>query len=170
MSPLRIAVGGIHIECSTYNPVPNREADFRVTRGDDLTNAPYFAFLKDYPATFLPTIHARAIAGGPVARDTYEAFKAEFLDRLKPLLPLDGLYLAMHGAMHVDGLDDAEGDWIAAARAVGDDHIQAQSTGRVVPESWTHGSSQMRQYWVAIGFNSGDPGSCDTFSTDQLGG
>lgn len=118
MSPLRIAVGGIHIECSTYNPVPNREADFRVTRSDDLANAPYFAFLKDYPATFLPTIHARAIAGGPVARDTYEAFKAEFLDRLKPLLPLDGLYLAMHGAMYVEGLEDAEGDWITAARAL----------------------------------------------------
>ncbi len=33
-------------------------------------------------------------------------------------LPLDGLYLAMHGAMNVEGMDDAEGDWIAAARAV----------------------------------------------------
>ena len=119
---MRIAVGGIHIECSTYNPVLNEEKDFRVVRGDGLLTAPYFAFLKDYDAEFLPTIHARAIAGGPVARHTYEAFKAEFLERLKPLLPLDGLYLAMHGAMYVEGMEDAEGDWISAARAlVGDD-------------------------------------------------
>lgn len=119
---MRIAVGGIHIECSTYNPVLNQEADFRVVRGEDLLAAPYFAFLKDYEAEFLPTIHARAIAGGPVARHTYEAFKAEFLERLKPLLPLHGLYLAMHGAMYVEGMEDAEGDWISAARAlVGDD-------------------------------------------------
>lgn len=118
---MRIAVGGIHIECSTYNPVLNEEKDFRVVRGDELLAAPYFAFLKDYDAEFLPTIHARAIAGGPVARTTYEAFKTEFLERLKPLLPLDGLYLAMHGAMYVEGMEDAEGDWISAARAlVGD--------------------------------------------------
>lgn len=55
-----------------------------------------------------------------------------------------------------------------AARAVGDDHIQEQSTGRVVPESWTHGSSEMRQRWVGKGFDSGDPNVCDTFATDDL--
>ncbi|MFB9951722.1 M81 family metallopeptidase [Rhizobium puerariae] len=113
---MRIAVGGIHIECSTYNPVLNEEKDFRIVRGPELTAAPYFAFLKDYDAEFLPTIYARAIAGGPVARSTYERFKTEFLERLKPLLPLDGLYLAMHGAMYVQGMEDAEGDWITAAR------------------------------------------------------
>ncbi|KKZ88792.1 microcystin degradation protein MlrC [Rhizobium phaseoli] len=119
---MRIAVGGIHIECSTYNPVLNEESDFRVLRGEGLLESPYFAFLRDYDAEFLPTIHARAIAGGPVSRATYEAFKSEFLERLKPLLPLDGLYLAMHGAMYVDGMEDAEGDWIGAARAlVGED-------------------------------------------------
>ncbi|NKL57394.1 M81 family metallopeptidase [Rhizobium leguminosarum] len=119
---MRIAVGGIHTECSTYNPVLNEERDFRVVRGEALLASPYFAFLKDYDAEFLPTIHARAIAGGPVSRATYEAFKGEFLERLKPMLPLDGLYLAMHGAMYVEGMEDAEGDWIGAARAaVGED-------------------------------------------------
>ncbi|MBY3120351.1 M81 family metallopeptidase [Rhizobium laguerreae] len=115
---MRIAVGGIHTECSTYNPVLNEEKDFRVLRGEALLEAPYFAFLGDYDAEFLPTIHARAIAGGPVSRATYEAFKGEFLERLKPMLPLDGLYLAMHGAVYVEGMEDAEGDWISAARAL----------------------------------------------------
>jgi microcystin degradation protein MlrC len=125
---MRIAVGGIHTECSTYNPVLAEEKDFRIVRGEALTAAPYFAFLRDYDAEFLPTIHARAIAGGPVARHTYETFKTEFLERLKPLLPLDGLYLAMHGAMYVEGMEDAEGDWIAAARAVvGDDCLLSAS-------------------------------------------
>ncbi len=55
-----------------------------------------------------------------------------------------------------------------AASAVGDDHIQEQGSGRVVPESWTHGSSDMRQRWVAKGFDTGDPNVCDTFATDDL--
>lgn len=114
----RIAFGGIHVECSTYSPALTRTEDFRVLRGADMLAADYFSFLKADDAEFLPLLHARAVPGGPVARETYEAFKAEFLDRLKATLPLDGLYLPMHGAMYVDGMDDAEGDWIAAARAV----------------------------------------------------
>lgn len=115
---MRIAVSGIHIECSTYNPVLNEQKDFRVVRNAELLDAPYFAFLADYPATFLPTVHARAIAGGPVSRNAYEAFKAEMIAGLEAHKPYDGVYLAMHGAMYVEGMEDAEGDWIAAARAV----------------------------------------------------
>lgn len=55
-----------------------------------------------------------------------------------------------------------------AAKSVGDDHIQQQQQGRVVPESWTHGSSEMRQRWVAKGFDSGNPKVCDTFATNDL--
>ncbi len=115
---MRVAIGGLHTECSTYNPVPMTTADFRVLRGDEITAHPEFAELHDHPAEWLPTLHARAIAGGPVARAVYDAFKAEFLDRLRALGPVDGLYLAMHGAVFVAGMEDAEADWIEAARDV----------------------------------------------------
>ncbi len=115
---MRIAVGGLHIECSTYNPVLTVEQDFLVLRGADLLEHSYFSFLGDYQAQFLPLLHARAIAGGPIARETYEDFKTELLQRLTETLPLDGVYLAMHGAMFVHGLEDAEGDLIAAVRAL----------------------------------------------------
>jgi microcystin degradation protein MlrC len=113
---MRIAVGGIHTECSTYSPVLMQPEDFRVLRGKDLTAHDYFAFLADYPAEVAPLLHARAVPGGPVARATYEGFKAEFLDRLEAALPVDAVYLAMHGAIKVEGMFDAEGDWISAVR------------------------------------------------------
>lgn len=115
---MRIAVGGIHTECSTYSPVLMTVEDFRVLRDADLLGADYFNFLDAAGIEHIPLLHARAVPGGPVSRKAYEAFKAEFLERLQAALPVDGLYLAMHGAINVEGMDDAEGDWISAARAV----------------------------------------------------
>jgi microcystin degradation protein MlrC len=115
---MRFAFGGIHIECSTYSRIRTLTEDFTVLSGKKLSSAPHFAFLGSYPHPFLPTFYASAVPGGPVERATYEAFKAEFIHSLKELLPLDGLYLPMHGAMYVEGMQDAEGDWISAAREV----------------------------------------------------
>jgi len=125
---MRIAVAGLHTECSTYNPVLAREADFRVLRGPSMLKDQYFDFLTHFPAEFITILHARAIAGGPVEKDIYARWKAEILDGLQAALPLDGVYLALHGAMNVDGMFDAEGDFIAAVReTVGPDVLIATS-------------------------------------------
>lgn len=71
-------------------------------------------------------------------------------------------------AMQKEGILDP-GDVEAALRtaeAIGDDRLQKQSTGQVVPDSFTHGSSEQRYHWFKRGFDLGDPTVCDTFSSN----
>jgi predicted metalloprotease len=55
-----------------------------------------------------------------------------------------------------------------AASAIGDDRLQQQSQGRIVPESFTHGSSAQRVRWFKTGFESGDMNQCNTFKATKL--
>jgi hypothetical protein len=55
-----------------------------------------------------------------------------------------------------------------AASAIGDDRLQRMAQGRVVPDSFTHGSSEQRVRWFTKGLQSGTLEACDTFAAQQL--
>ena len=57
---------------------------------------------------------------------------------------------------------------LTAASAIGDDRLQQQAQGRIVPESFTHGSSEQRVRWFRRGFETGDMNQCNTFKAERL--
>lgn len=84
-----------------------------MVRGDDLLGR-YEELPPD--VEWLPLVHARALPGGAVERRFYESIKTELLERLRAVLPVDGVFLDIHGAMSVVGMTDAEGDLASAVR------------------------------------------------------
>ncbi len=74
-------------------------------------------------------------------------------------------YAGVWAAQNKDRLDPGDlEEGMTAAKAIGDDTLQQQSQGRVVPDSFTHGTSAQRMAWLRKGMDSGDPAQCDTFS------
>lgn len=121
MSKPTIAICGIHIESATFTPHISREGDFIVTRGEQLMQR---YFWRDYTwaqaVDWIPILHARALPGGVVCAEAYRSWKDEILQGLTAVVAtgLDGVFFDIHGAMSVQGLDDAEGDLIVAMRQV----------------------------------------------------
>lgn len=128
---MRIATGGISHETSTFAPTPTTLRDFAtglgLYRGPDIldrfrgTNnctGGFIAGAERHGFELIPLLWTFAYPGGLVARADYATLKAEFLERLRKVLPVDGVLLDLHGAMVVDGIDDGDGDFIAAVRQV----------------------------------------------------
>lgn len=116
---LRIGIGGMAIESSGFCPHRSTYEDFRVTRGADLLARYTWTDPADPVAArveWVPLVHAVALPGGPVERDTYDRIRDELTARIRESGPLDGLVYDIHGAMSVVGLTDAEAELTAAVR------------------------------------------------------
>jgi len=74
-------------------------------------------------------------------------------------------YAGVWAAQNRDRLEPGDiEEGLTAAAAIGDDTLQREAQGRVVPDSFTHGTSAQRQFWLRKGLTTGDPAQCDTFS------
>ena len=118
--PLRIAIGGIHVECSTFSAHRTELGDFHIRRAQSLLDQYDFAGGTDRIAAveWVPLVHARALPGGPVTEGAYQLLRAELLQRLETAGPLDGLVLDLHGAMSVVGRTDVEGSLAVEVRQI----------------------------------------------------
>lgn len=133
---MRIATGGIIHETSTCVNTETTLNDFEhdrgIIRGDAIlerfrgANAPtggFIAAAEQYGFELVPLLRASAFPGGLIRRADYEVMKMELIERLKAAGPVDGVLLDLHGAMVVDGIDDGDGDVIAAVRDVVGPHV-----------------------------------------------
>ncbi len=117
----RIAIAGLAIECSTFSPAQTNVEAFHARRGEEIFS--YYPFLHEDSVTrqraqYFPALRGHAIPGGIVTREAYDTLMTEMLEMLKENLPYDGLFLDIHGAMSVVGLDDPEGDMIKRIREI----------------------------------------------------
>jgi len=136
---MRIAIGGISHETSTYaktrTTIADFESGFGLFRGQEIierfqgANVCAGGFIdgaKEHGFEVVPLLWAFAYPSGLIVLNDYETLRAEFLQRLQEDEsangPIDGVLLDLHGAMVVEGIDDGDGDFIAAVRtAVGPD-------------------------------------------------
>ncbi len=126
---MRIAVGGFSQETNTFLPVPTEVEDFEafyVHRGNELLTAfgparvevpGFLSVLRASNIEPVPLIAAVALAGGPVSRRAFETLAGELLQRLRDAGPVDGVLLALHGAMVLEDEPDAEGEFLERVRA-----------------------------------------------------
>ena len=130
MSTRRIAVGGIIHETNTFAPGQTTRADFvrqgmsdgaaMVERmgGTPTAIGGSLQGLAQVGYQSVPLLYATAMPSAMVTRETYESLRDDLLARLRSALPVDGVLLALHGAMVADGYDDCEGDILARVRTL----------------------------------------------------
>lgn len=101
-----------------------------------------------------------------------ERLSEEAYNRLSVKLELQADFFAGVWAHYANRAKILEpGDFeeaLNAANAIGDDRLQKQAQGTVVPDAFTHGTSEQRMYWFKKGFETGDPSQGDTFSDPSL--
>jgi microcystin degradation protein MlrC len=115
----RVLTLGISHESNTFSVLLTKESEFNVLRGADILKGQKWAeVFKNAGVEVIPTLHADAWPGGVVERSAFENFKSEIIRGIKNAGHIDGIYMDMHGALHVEGYDDAQATLIREIREV----------------------------------------------------
>lgn len=117
----RIAIAGLSIEASTFSPARTQAPAFHPLRGEEIL-AYYTSFLGEgtplrAAAEWRPALVGKSLPGGVVTAEAFATLSDEIIQRLAALPPLDGLWYDIHGAMTVEGMEDAEAALLRRIRA-----------------------------------------------------
>ncbi|WP_280771545.1 M81 family metallopeptidase [Salipaludibacillus daqingensis] len=130
MSSLRIGIAFFYHESHTFSPSMTNLNDFineGFHKGDEIIEAyagtktevgGFIDILRDKDAEIIPLVCAAAIPSGQVTKDAYETIKEEMISALRQSEKLDGLLIALHGAMVVEHLSDPETEMLKKIRSV----------------------------------------------------
>ena len=133
-SPTRrpvIAIAGLGIESSTFSPARTEAPAFHPLRGTEVLDCHAFLYegtaLRE-AAEWLPALVGKSLPGGITTAEAFAELSNEIIERLTAMPSLDGLWYDIHGAMSVEGLDDAEALLLGRIReVVGPDVIVSTS-------------------------------------------
>jgi microcystin degradation protein MlrC len=115
----RVLTLGIRNESNTFSTLPTHESDFNILRGEEVLKDQLWAEEgQKRNITFIPTVHAYAWPGGVVQKKAFDKYKEEILNQIKKAGSLDGIYMDMHGALHVEGYEDAQATLIKKIREI----------------------------------------------------
>jgi microcystin degradation protein MlrC len=126
----RIALAGISQETDTFNPVSSVVEDFKKSTflfgdeilqtkiGNGITDGARVFFSDKRDVEIFPVLMTKCVAGGKLADEAVAFFKEKLVAGLKACLPLDGVFLSVHGATVSDSHDDVSGLLLAATREV----------------------------------------------------
>lgn len=115
----RILTLGIRNESNTFSTLPTKETDFTVLRGQEvLVDQQWAKACTERGYELIPTVHAYAWPGGVVEKAIFDKYKNEILDSIRAAGKLDGIYMDMHGALSVEGYDDAQATLIKEIREI----------------------------------------------------
>ena len=135
---MRVGIAFLSHESNTFASFTTALSDFQIVRGQEIVEkhaatyhevGGFIAGAEAFGYEIVPLFGADATPSGSVRAEAYEALVGELLESIRAALPLDGLLLALHGAMVADGFPHADGETVRRVRAL---------LGRDVPLVVTH--------------------------------
>ena len=129
---MRIAIGNISHESSSFTPVPTTYGHFAKSNrgfllGDEIIEhleganngcGGFIRGAREYGFDLAPLLWTFCMPSGPVEADAWRRLKEEFLDRLGDAMPVDGALFDLHGAMVIEDIEDGEGDLLSGVREI----------------------------------------------------